>query len=563
MAHESRLVKPAEPGIAEPAIETAPPLASVTFAPRQYPEQTIIEGNPKVGTIVFLAQRHYTPEIARDTARLKEIGLVQAHILCELGRRNLTILFCEGFTQNLLHGDSPQDGRPSREEIRTLFPVSPFDWQKATEAQLQFLARRGASTVWWGMRSDVDVLATSTEAFEKDVWSRMENQSLPISVREKAKMLEREQKTVECINKFLASNPGATVGLIYGHGHKFSAEHFPAGCSDSLPSLIRIQVPGATFETGLYSQLKVPVSPKRQRQLIAEASGVRTFELSSITDPEALEAAYEKVKVDLVRDTASQLLERIRWIIKDLSLLGSEFEQKVEADFSNKQGPFANLFPRADVPWAKVPAMSCSQVSKLIIDELHGPTQRELVALAVGITEEAFRNLCSSDLQIKALGKLRLGNWLMNGMANSEVLEKLLKLGCLDDNCRDALSNSFPQLSRQLTDVTVPKVILDRLHQFTAEEVGQVLFDNQNMPSQKAVISKVCEIPAEAIKFIPSLELRLEALPKLKFAADSSPNERRSFLLSFDNSKPFTEAVEALMKRRQGPFHYPWRFWFQ
>lgn len=182
------------------------------------------EGDPRVGTVVFLRYIHASDR-DKDSHVVVNTGLYQFEVLKELRRQynaGVRALFEEGNSEDKV---LTADERAFTQKIFPHIPSLP------TRDQLQFLYKQPVTWIFSGLFPDTHNhrVMNQVERKEDDVVYRQYSEAIRRVGQAKANLkfaeymiTRRDGRTVRELKNYLDDHPGETVVVAFGSGHRLA-----------------------------------------------------------------------------------------------------------------------------------------------------------------------------------------------------------------------------------------------------------------------------------------------------------------------------------------------------
>ena len=186
--------------------------------------QIEMDGDPKIGTIVFFRQYHRTSKKQQDgSIRGPAIAKYQAEILKILEEYQIEHVFGESLTKT---GKVPLDGSVNGyniPSIRKQMGVPPL--KDPTEFQLKIIYTFHAPYTYGIMHPHVTLHATLSPKEQLELQQKLK-QALTKDGKARRHFFQetnpiREARATQRMIQFLKKNPGSHIALVYGFGHDF------------------------------------------------------------------------------------------------------------------------------------------------------------------------------------------------------------------------------------------------------------------------------------------------------------------------------------------------------
>lgn len=301
--------------------------------------RTEIEGDPKIGTIIYVRQLHQPPPnnpITKD--ELKEIAAYQYDIIDFLRERKAEHLFEEGQTEDIPPGKFLEFKlKNSLESGFEHFIQSLF--RKKKEAivaeEFELVAEQGSN--FYAVLNPKATLHKTFTPEQKEERERLRQTKSEEEIRDK-----REGWAVAQVKEFLEHNPGATIYLVYGGSHEFQDDFLKW---EKPPVLVSIAFEGlwpdldklnysnrSEVETAL---IQTRNRPDLQARIIQRAQAIRVAMFEDIRSEQGQLDAVDKI-VELNSVTTEQDYTSAINVYKGLLLKGALSQQvkdKIEEKF--------------------------------------------------------------------------------------------------------------------------------------------------------------------------------------------------------------------------------------
>lgn len=219
-------------------------------APLTMATRTELEGDPSLGTIHYLRQVHYRPELDGPLSdeSLRTMVLVAEHqfaMLLELERLRPNHVFSENISaQSVRDWDRILTMRHHR-RAAVLFDPVPDRFEDLNMEAVETIFHLGAADIYMIRHPEAEYHETVTQALfdaEMDTMARLEtergllDEDLALTETAATLVAPREAFVTERILEFFAAHPGETIALQYGLAHEFSDNFSSAERSPRLIS---------------------------------------------------------------------------------------------------------------------------------------------------------------------------------------------------------------------------------------------------------------------------------------------------------------------------------------
>lgn len=214
-----------------------------SYSPKQLEGYTLErKGDPRVGTVYWLQQRHAQPFDNLDvrvsnTSEVNKIATHQYAILSELFRLNTRYVTPENITATEI-SDLAQNGYLSG--IRDVFPNG-FP-QRLNDKQRLYISEIGAAEVYGAIGNNVAFYPSATERMRVKVQAFQEKllTMTPTEFRScstyQLMVVDRENELVDSLCGFFKEHPGESITVVYGALHTALPQRFDGRCNPRVYS---------------------------------------------------------------------------------------------------------------------------------------------------------------------------------------------------------------------------------------------------------------------------------------------------------------------------------------
>jgi hypothetical protein len=397
----------------------------------------VLDGDQTFGTVSHHKEIH--PLRSRPTpASLDLIASSQLAVLRDLIATGSKVVAAEGQAESIFPSTPDRENLLPVKRASEAFPGGIIPAELSQFQQSELVEMGGAAWVYAALNPPVTLLRTTTPEFE-DILERIQKDpNIPAEKKDTYVFGKREGFALQEVCRFLKSNPGEKVDLVFGRAHHFGMEDLHR--NSKLPVMHSVSYPGVD---AIFPKLQeAGEDTTKQSHMIGAARYIAVWDFSRIASPtDQLKALPLLAGQAQIYESATEFKESL---LREARTI--EVQAEIEKRFAQRSRPFAEMYPKQDVSWSwsTVHSMHPVDVSKLFDQKLDDVTQTELVRRASSIYSYDFQVLTSSFAQLEALKKLHV-NPGSYGSDNAGVLKQHLIDNAVSDTVIAAIESLYAE----------------------------------------------------------------------------------------------------------------------